>query len=494
MSAALGLALIIIAGCSSSSKTVARKTMRRPPGLDTMTVARASRMADSNFVSSKREQNAAKLSQAGKAKLDQFDQFWSVLENQNKNGVTMSGTDKARFEREFKQGAESLALWKKLSKNGADEKAGREAMSYCLEAQAHFEEALRLNPFDKNTRVLLAVVYYNLQHIFGQDKNHEKAIQILERLTRLEKGEHNLYRLLGENYLALKQYELAMANFRKAQEVMLKTSFMAKPDTSLLYYYAYVQGDIYARMLDAQKALAAFKEAQIFARTAQEKNDLKNYIKWINWDGGNLQASEAWDRVLELEATKNYPQIAAACAKLLPQLKTKNAKLEVMHKLSVIEFEFLGKKEQAVETMRLVFESIPLKTDGTPQDTSMQAYLDSYGAMLFRMGIEAKEKEQKKLSLAYQTKATSFSWNQQARACFEMVMLLWNTPESAITYGKKALAHSNGLSASDQCELNSLLSKACKSAGRFDEARIYFEQWKKCDGKFTANDVTAKKK
>jgi hypothetical protein len=75
-----------------------------------------------------------------------------------------------------------------------------------------------------------------------------------------------------------------------------------------------------------------------------------------------------------------------------------------------------------------------------------------------------------------------------------MMTLVWNTPETAITYGKKALAHSAGLSGSEICELNSLISRACKSAGRFDEARIYFEQWKRCDGKFTANDTPAKKR
>ncbi len=489
----LGLALGLTVGCASSGKTVVDDDMPVPPGLDSTTVARAVQMADSNFVASENEQTAAQLSQEGKEKLDQFDQFWSVLENENKNRGALSTADQARFQREFNQGAASLSQWKKLSQNGADKKAGREALSLCLESQAHFEEALRLNPFDKNTRVLLAVVYFNLQHIFGQNQNHAKAIQILERLTRLEKGEHNLYRLLGENYLALKQYDPAMANFRKAQEVMLKTSFMTQPDTSMLYYYAYVQGDIYARTYDTEKALLAFKEAERFARAAQEKTDIKNYLRWINWDGGNLRAVEAWDMVLALEATKDYPRTAKACSRVLPLLKTENARREVMHKLSVIEFEFLGKKEQAVERMRLVFENISKQAGGTPQDSSMQVFLDSYGAMLFRLGIEAKDRGQKRVSLAYQTKATSFRWNQDARACREMMTLVWNTPETAITYGKKALAHSAGLPQSEICEINSLISRAYKSAGRFDEARIYFEQWKRCDGKLTINETAAKK-
>ncbi|MCI0697239.1 hypothetical protein L0337_35205 [candidate division KSB1 bacterium] len=464
-----------------------------PPGLDSTTVVRAVQMADSNFVASQNEQTAAQHSQEGKEKLDQFDQFWAVLEKENKNRGAMSAAEKASFQREFNLGAASLSEWKKLSKNGADEKAGREALSLCLESQAHLEEALRLNPFDKNTRVLIAVVYYNLQHIFGKSKNYEKAIQILERLTRLEKGEHNLYRLLGENYLALRQYDPAMANFRKAQEVMLKTSFVTQPDTSMLYYYAYVQGDIYARTYDTEKALLAFKEAERFARAAQEKTDIKNYIRWINWDGGNLRAAEAWDMVLALEASKDYPRTAMACSRVLSLLKTENASLEVMHKLSVVEFEFLGKKEQAVERMRLVFESIPMQAGGTPIDSSRQAFLDSYGAMLFRLGIEAKDRGQKKLGLAYQTKATSFRWNQDARACREMMTLVWNTPETAIIYGKRALAHRTGLSEREMCELSSLISRACKSAGRFDDARIYFEQWKRCNGKFSVNAATAKK-
>jgi hypothetical protein len=98
--------------------------------------------------------------------------------------------------------------------------------------------------------------------------------------------------------------------------------------------------------------------------------------------------------------------------------------------------------------------------------------------MLYRLGIAARDQQEKKLSLAYFTKAASFEWDQVAKAYVEMVTLLWNDPEQAIFYGKKALANNNGLSAEESDELLSLMVRAHKSAGLYDEARLFFQKWK----------------
>ncbi|MDQ7052841.1 MAG: hypothetical protein Q9P14_08105 [candidate division KSB1 bacterium] len=68
-----------------------------------------------------------------------------------------------------------------------------------------------------------------------------------------------------------------------------------------------------------------------------------------------------------------------------------------------------------------------------------------------------------------------------AKSYVEMVTLLWNSPEKAIYFGEKALAHAEGaLSSRESCELLSLMVKAHKSAGLYDKARDYFQQWKQC--------------
>ncbi len=476
------LALVLgslLSACGFNTGRV-KRTMRVPPGLDSTTVRRANKMADANFVSFRREREAQKLARTGQKSLKRVDEFWAYLEQRVKVNP-MTGEQKAQFDREMAKGAQALSRWKALTKNGTDEKAFKRAMGYCLQAQEHLERAVRLNPFDKNARLLLAVAYYNLQHIFGQENNFQKAVDILERLTRIEKGEHDLFRLLAENYMQLKQYDKALENFAKAELVLVKTSFDTPPDTSMLFYYTYMQGDMFARLYKARGAMQKFQLARRYARTEQERNDVNNYIEWINWDGGNLRASEIWDEILKLEAAKEYSRMARLCTKLLPNLRTKKAKLAVHHKLAVVEFEFMGKKAQAVERMKKVYQAIAAEARKPQKSKEIQQYLNTYGAMLFRLGVEALEQERKKLALAYFTKAVEFDWDQVAKPYMELVTLMWNSPEKAIYFGEKALAHADGaLSGQESCELYSLMVKAHKSAGLYDKARVYYNKWKQC--------------
>ena len=92
--------------------------------------------------------------------------------------------------------------------------------------------------------------------------------------------------------------------------MLIKTSFEGPPAQETLYYYAYMLGDTYARMHDARTALGMFKAALKFAQSEQEKTDTENYVKWINWDAGNIAASEKWDEILALEAAKDYRKMA----------------------------------------------------------------------------------------------------------------------------------------------------------------------------------------
>ncbi|MCA9743140.1 MAG: hypothetical protein H6695_10575 [Deferribacteres bacterium] len=469
-------------GCFSGGRKATPESVSVPPGLDRQTVLQANQVAQNNFVAAEDEREAQRLAKSGKESLDKVDEFWKILEQRVKQG-NPTGAQAEQFDRELNMGAQSLEKWKQLTNNGQDERALNSAISYCENAKIHLENAARINPFDKNVRALLAITYYNLQNHFGQEKNFEKSIEILERLVRLERGEHELFRLLGENYLALGAYEKAARYFNIGKTVLIKTSFEGPPAQETLYYYAYMLGDTYARMHDARTALGMFKAALKFAQSEQEKTDTENYVKWINWDAGNIAASEKWDEILALEAAKDYRKMAKVAEQTLPILQTQEAKLSVHQKLAVVEFEFLDRKKQAVERMRQVFEIIPIEQQNNPNER-MAPVLNTYGAMLYRLGVDARDQDERRTALAYFTKATSFKWDQIAKALMEMVSLVWNTPEQAIEYGEKALELGESvLSESEKCELLSLLVKANKSAGQFDRARGYFETWKKCQEK-----------
>lgn len=477
----------LIAGCASSGRQSSPSAVVVPPGVDQQTAAQASRVADSNFVSVDAERRAQQEAEIGQRNLKKVDEFWKVLEQQVQQGA-LSQEQQASFDRELAQGAQALEKWKALTKNGTDDKAFKSAFQFCQQAQTHLENAVRINPFDKNARVLLSMAYYNLQRYFGESQNHERAISILERLIRIERGEHELYRLLGENYLALKDYRSAGENFARGQYVMIKTSFDAPPDSSLLFYYSYMQADAYARLHNAPAAVKTFKIARNFARTKQEQDDVDNYIKWINWDGGNIPASERWDEIVAMEQKKEYKKLADASLQLIPTLRTRRAKMAVHNKLAIIEFEFLDRKDDAVERMRTVHEALAPEELANPSE-EVKLYLNTYGAMLHRLGVDAREAEQRKIALTYFAKAVTFNWDQVAKPLMEMVTLVWNSPDQAVGYAEKALQVGEGvLTAEEACELRSLLVKACKSAGQFDKARNYFTQWKECQARMAATN------
>jgi tetratricopeptide (TPR) repeat protein len=479
---AIGFVAGLSTGCFAPGKKAPRDALDVPPGLDKQTVVQANQVAGNNFVSAKQEQEAGKFAATGKQHLDKVDEFWKYLEQQVQQR-SLGNAEQAQFDRELNQGAQALTKWKQLTNNGADKKKLQSALGYCEKAKAHLENAVRINPFDKNARALLAVAYYNMQNYFGQEKNYEKSVEILERLVRIERGEHELFRLLGENYLALGAYKRAVQHFNQGKTVLIKTSFEGPPPAATLYYYAYMLGDTYARMYNARTSLNMFQAALQFARSEQEKADVENYIKWIDWDGGNIRASERWDEIVALENTKDYKKMVGACEKMLPNLQTKEAKLAVHQKLAVVEFEFLDRKDQAVERMKRVFEAISPEQLQNP-DERTAPILNTYGAMLYRLGVEARNRDERKTALAYFSKAATFKWHQMAKALIEMVTLVWNTPEQAVQYGEKALQlGENVLTQTEKCELLSLLVKACKSAGQYDKARDYFNTWKKCQEK-----------
>lgn len=481
--AALVGTAMLLHGCSGSHKsTRATKRTSLPPGLDSSTVAQSNKFAKKNFVSDKREQQAAQLATLGRERLQKVDEFWAVLENSVNEHAQLSVAQKTEFDRDFNAGAESLSRWKNVTRNGAENRDSWEAKNHCFAAQKFLENALRLNPFDRNARMLLASVYYNLQYLFGLEKNHAKAVEVLERLARLEKGEPAVYRALADNYMALKEYQAALRNYRAAEQVALATAFMTPPDTSMRFHCLYGQGDALARLHEGEAAVLAFEKARAFAKTAAEQKDLSNYVDWVNWDGGNTRASEQWDKILALEAQKEFAQTAAACREIFPLLKTMKAGHAVTHKLAVLEFEYLKKTGIAVARMQQLFEALPLAEREAPKEETTRVYLNTYGAMLYRLGVEARKRDQKKTSLAYFTKAVSFPWDNLARAALELMPLVLNSPEASIKYGKLALAAAHALTPEERCQLRSYMIKAYKSAGQFHEARTMFEDWKKCQG------------
>ena len=146
----------VMPGCFSYRKrNSSAGVLKVPSGLDSTTTIRAYELAERNFVSTRREEDAQEYSDAGMQRLGSVDEFWRYLEQKNTLGRALSETEQAQFTRQMDQGSAALSAGKarKDGRGGSTEAALR----YCQQAKEYFEAALKINPFDKNTRMLLSI-------------------------------------------------------------------------------------------------------------------------------------------------------------------------------------------------------------------------------------------------------------------------------------------------------------------------------------------------
>ena len=389
---------------------------------------------------------------------------------------SVSPVDSLAAIEEFNKGAEKLKQAVAKQRSGADEKKIKAEMHTLLEeARLSFEKAVVLNPFDLEAKSWLATVYKLLAVRLGELKNHEKSIKVLENLVHLERGEHTLFARLGENYWQTKDWRSSYRNFVQAEKVLTGISFIAKPDTGTLFLYVYYQGDNQAKMYDADSALFHFSRAISFAPNDEQIEKVQSYISWINWDDGNIAASERKDEILQFERNKQYKKAAKEYEKLIQQLKTQRAENEIHWRLSLIEFEYLEKEEDGIDRLSSVIKQIDVDEKGVPTDSTNQRYIESFGVMCHNLGL-ANEQKNRKVALAYFLQSISIPWENRSKSLLELAKLSKNDPDRVIEYCNDSLAPSSHLSREETIQVYQLLVEAYKRKGMFEKARQAYQR------------------
>jgi tetratricopeptide (TPR) repeat protein len=361
-----------------------------------------------------------------------------------------------------------------------------------MSARTEFEQALMLNPFDQNAKLWLAKTYQLLAKRFLDEKNYVKAIGVLEHLLRVEKDQHALYGRLGDCYFALKKYPTALMNFQKAEAVLAATTVFNVPthleltppnlaaatDSAARFLYLYYQGEAYIKMLAADSALAVLHRAVDFAPTPENRAAAEANIVWINWDNGNIPASERRDSLLALVDAAKYTDAAKGFEKLLPKLRTIRARREIGWRLATVEFNYLHKEEDALRTMQTVVHVIGSDSTSLKADTLYQKYVDSYGAMCFNQGQKMLAVKKFTTALTYFQQSAHLTWNYRAKSYLELGKLAINDPPRAERLAKEALKLSKQLEAREELAALELVTQALKRQGKFNEARQYFERYR----------------
>lgn len=484
-----GFAVLFLAFGCSGNRSISRRQSRLlvPAGVDSTVAMRADTLAEGLFVSIERENRANQLKVIGKSRTSQSDTLWKYLSNDLGPDFEVTAENEARAVESFNAGARNLQELSQLGDSSQDANTRMKSQSLLLAAKKNFERAVMLNPFDLEAKSWLARVYQTMAARFLDEDNHKRAVQVLENLLRLERGEHSLYARLGEAYYALEDWPDAYHNFAMAESVLRSAAGLdfdatsepvqdATPDSATLFYYVYYQGDTEIKMHQADRGLRSLTRALTYASTDQERADVQSYIDWVNWDDGNTRAVVLRDKYVALQEEGKYKEAASGFLKLVQQLRTRRAIDETIWRLAVLEFQHLKRQNKGIDRLKNVIKLAAKDSRGAPLDSSYRKYFDSYGVMCHNLGL-ANIKKNRKFAFIYFQQAAAVAWKNRAKSHLEIAKLSRNSAKAVLHNCENALAQPEQLDANEQMQAYQLMVEALKRSGRFDEARKYYSKW-----------------
>lgn len=487
------ISVLFIAGCATTRVPVTtdQTVLFIPPGVDSLVAAEAQEIAEGSFVSMDAENKSDVLKQQARRIIDESDSLWKYL-TMNRDTVYDVTSDNVRESIDaFNRGAEAIVKFQEISKTkDFDDAYLLTRQKELLDSAQHaFENAITLNPFDPETRYWLAAVYQRKAARLAQEREYRKAIEILERLIRVEKGDHPIYARLAESYYAIGKWTQAVDNFYEAERLLRETSFLntdsaesgllSAADSSTLFLYTYYRAEALTNANRPDDALETFRKAYTLTHLPTERQAVQSMIRFIMWDDGNIPASMARDSLLALRRDGKIADAERGFIILYDNLTTQRARDEIDWRIAVIHFEMDRKGEAADRLMRLVQRTETLAEDGMPVDSTSIRYFQDYGTICFNLGtIYLRHERDRHTALKYFKQAASVPWSNRALANFEVAKILINNIPEALRHSEAAIREMETMSTEEQRELYQVLVQLYRRGGNTERARYYFEQWR----------------
>ena len=481
------------AGCSGS-KSISSSDDRAsftplfvPAGVDSTIAREADSLALASFVSIT-DQEAASIESEEGATLTAFsDSLWRYLEmTQDSTGSVGPELAQAAL-RSANQAVQPLNELIQLQQATDLDSATvvRRQAALLDQAQQALEEAIRLNPFDLQTQSVLARVYTAQAQRLGQANAYQQSIDVLEKLTRLRPDQHTLFIALANNYYQTQQWDAAVLNYERAEQVYLNTYDLvadqvpAGPDNQLLYEYATRLADVHVIRRDANAAISAYERALGVAPNDEERAFVRGEMDWINWDNGNVSASFTRDSLVNLVQEQRFDEAEHGFLELLRSIQSPRAVDETEWRLATVQYQ-QGKGDEAADRLLRLIRRIPVEPGtGVPSDSTNQRYFDTFGTICFNQAMfYLGEQRDNRTALKYLEQAAQFPWKDRARAYLESAKLLRSNTKEAKKRAHFALNEIDTLSPEDQKELFGLLATFYRTEGDFDQARVYLEKYR----------------
>ncbi|MEX0780866.1 MAG: hypothetical protein WD037_14085 [Balneolales bacterium] len=461
-----------------------------PAGVDSLTAHVADSIAGQSFVSTEREQQAEALKLEANNLVDRSDSLWQYLTMSSDSNYSVSENDSLRGIRAYNEGAEALIESQELAQSDeADEQLIQQQNELLNMAEKAFEDALIYNPFDAESKFGLSLVYQRKAVRLTQDEEHEKAINVLERLAQIEQGEDGIYARLAENYYALGYWSDAAENFKTAAKVYRDNKFLdpnisnpielTPEDSTILFNYIFYTGDAQTNMYEAEEALASFGQAKSLANNNELSEDAQFMIDYIHWDDGNIAGRMARDSINTVRSEGNLESAQSEYQKLIDNLQTQKAKDEIHWRIALTHYEMGKEKEAADRLMHLVNRTETRARDGMPSDSAYNQYFEDYGIICYNIGSRYLQQERDRLTaLKYFKQISNLPWSNRAKTNLEIVNILNNNIPEAINHAEKALAEISTLNQDDERELYRRLSDLHRRRGDTETARKFIQLWR----------------
>jgi len=444
------------------------------PGIDSTVVKNAIQFSDKIVVDFDRQNQANRWYTKGMHSFHIADSIWSRSQTEIDND-SINIKMFINWRREHNTDTKNIKILNNIK-----------LAEICIEilnvAETEANRAMKLDPFNLDIRSLLIKIYIKQGEISKASISYTRAIEELNNFLSFDKSNPYIYEKLAECYYALKDWENCYQNFRKAEQVLKivtelnydnNEKISSSLDTVRLVYYLRGQGEVKAKLYDSEQAIYYLTCARDITNSEKIKQQLQEFLNWIDWDGGNIRAAELKDDILTMEKIGAYKKAREKYLDLLKILTTQQAENEINWKIASIEYNFLGRKEDALKRLFQVIKNIR----ESDQNHSLNLiYLNDYAAMCYSIGIECFNQHKFRLAYIYMNQASQFNWEHRGDCYFHMALLSHQNPSETIRLCKNALEYSEQLSKQVLKKIHELLAVSYQRQANFDVAQQYFQK------------------
>jgi len=456
-------------------KTIVRRSV--PYGIDPAVHRWAKVKADSLIPSKESKSVADKLVTEGQKDLEVNESLWSAIERFRERALKDTlepPPPPEKQEVEINDDEIMVVYLKKDTLKTKTKTAPKDTITepllkymaklYLDNAMAKFLEAREINRFDLETITKIAESYSKNAERFQDTTSSLKSIEQYEYIARYQKGFHQLFVRLGDNYRAINDWPNAYTNYKEALRVFLATSslkFVSDSATASIdsvesqkiltdYWINKAEAETQLNLPDS--AIVSYLHA---LQSAIEQNNIayiEHQINRIMWDSLNIRAVVIRDSVNKLYAAEKYVEARLGYQNLLKSIKTQKARDEIEFALAEMNYVLAEKlkeklnlpeekdlqKEAVQNVVKIVTRADANKntpeTYEAPVDYNVLYYLalDSTGTRFIRHKSLTYNQELIKLEKEGKLKVDStykIIFNRAGNLCFDYGQTMMNKGE-----------------------------------------------------------------